>query len=95
MFRIILPKFDLHPAQEPYDIMKWYIFRKGLTVAIILLFIGITFTSSINANVSKSSLETVADGWKKTPLVFYLGFTLKAGITDQPSDSIINMRYFL
>jgi parallel beta-helix repeat protein len=22
MFRIILPKFDLHPAQEPYDIMK-------------------------------------------------------------------------
>ena len=33
--------------------------RKGLAVAVILLFMGVAFTSSINANVSKSSLESV------------------------------------
>jgi hypothetical protein len=36
-------------------------FKKGLAVAVILLFIGVAFTSSINANVSKSSLESVLD----------------------------------
>ena len=35
--------------------------RKGLAVAVILLFIGVAFTSSINANVSKSSVETIVD----------------------------------
>ena len=35
--------------------------RKGLAVAVILLFIGVAFTSSINANVSKSSVEPIAD----------------------------------
>ena len=36
-------------------------FRKGLAVAVILLFIGVAFTSSINANVSKSSVELSSD----------------------------------
>ena len=36
-------------------------FKKGLAVAVILLFIGVAFTSSINANVSKSSVEPIAD----------------------------------
>jgi len=35
--------------------------RKGLAVAVILLFIGVAFTSSINANVSKSSVEPITD----------------------------------
>jgi len=35
--------------------------KKGLAVAVILLFIGVAFTSSINANVSKSSVEPIAD----------------------------------
>jgi len=33
-------------------------FRKGLAVAVILLFIGVAFTSSINANVSKESVDS-------------------------------------
>jgi len=33
--------------------------RKGLAVAVILLFIGVAFSIPINANVSKSSLESV------------------------------------
>ena len=36
-------------------------FKKGLAVTVILLFIGVAFTSSINANVSKSSVEPIAD----------------------------------
>ena len=36
-------------------------FRKGLAVAVILLFIGVAFTSSINANVSKSGVEPIVD----------------------------------
>jgi len=36
-------------------------FRKGLAVAVILLFIGVAFASSINANVSKSGVEPIAD----------------------------------
>jgi len=35
--------------------------RKGIAVCVILLTIGVAFTSSINANVSKSSLEPVTD----------------------------------
>ena len=35
--------------------------KKGLAVAVILLFIGVAFTSSINANVSKPVLESVPD----------------------------------
>ena len=31
--------------------------KKGLAVAVILLFIGLAFTLSINANISKESLE--------------------------------------
>jgi len=36
-------------------------FKKGLAVAVILLFIGVAFAIPINANVSKSSLEPVTD----------------------------------
>ena len=36
-------------------------FRKGLAVAVILLFIGVAFAIPINANVSKSSLDPVPD----------------------------------
>ena len=36
-------------------------FRKGLAVAVILLFIGVAFAIPINANVSKPSLEPVPD----------------------------------
>ena len=35
--------------------------RKGLAVAVILLFIGVAFAPSINATVSKSSVEPIAD----------------------------------
>jgi len=56
-------------------------FRKGLAVAVILLFIGVAFTSSINANVSKSSLETIADVDVKeenaTPIVLVLQLMTK------------------
>ena len=36
-------------------------FRKGLAVAVILLFIGVAFAVPINANMSKSSLDPVPD----------------------------------
>ena len=36
-------------------------FRKGLAVAVILLFVGVAFAPTINANVSKSSLEPIVD----------------------------------
>jgi len=35
--------------------------KKGLAVAVILLFIGVAFSIPTNANVSKSSLEPVLD----------------------------------
>jgi len=35
--------------------------KKGLAVAVILLFIGVAFAPTINANVSKSSLEPIVD----------------------------------
>jgi len=35
--------------------------KKSLAVCVILLFIGVAFTSSINANVSKPSVEPIAD----------------------------------
>jgi len=41
-------------------------FRKGLAVAVILLFIGVAFAIPINANVSKSSLEPVLKEQNKT-----------------------------
>ena len=37
--------------------MKHITYQKGITLAIILLFIGLAFTPSINANISKESLE--------------------------------------
>jgi len=33
-------------------------FRKGLAVAVILLFIGVAFAPSINANISKTSIDS-------------------------------------
>jgi len=55
--------------------------RKGLAVAVILLFIGVAFTSSINANVSKSSVETIVDVDVKeenaTPIVLVLQLITK------------------
>ncbi len=37
--------------------MKHIKYQKGITLAVILLFIGLAFTLSINANISKESLE--------------------------------------
>ena len=55
--------------------------KKGLAVAVILLFIGVAFTSSINANVSKSSVELIADVDVKeenaTPIVLVLQLMTK------------------
>ena len=56
-------------------------FKKGLAVAVILLFIGVAFTPSINANVSKSSVEPIADVDVKeenaTPIVLVLQLIAK------------------
>ena len=55
-------------------------FRKGLAVAVILLFIGVAFAIPINANVSKSSLDiSVEEDATPTPiaLVFQLIYKLR------------------
>jgi len=40
-----------------YDMNKTYV-KKSLAVAVILLFIGLAFASSINANISKASIDS-------------------------------------